>query len=47
MMLFAFSLMAAAPILGLSLWIIDETWGERLAPRRLVERARSFAERRR
>ena len=47
MMLFAFALIAAAPLLGLSLWIVDETWGPRLAPRNLVERARSLAERRR
>ncbi|HET9160348.1 MAG TPA: hypothetical protein VFN88_07025 [Caulobacteraceae bacterium] len=47
MMLLAFSLMAAAPVLGLSLWIIDETYGQRLVPRRLVERARAYAERHR
>jgi hypothetical protein len=33
MMLLVFSLIAAAPILGVSLWIIDETYGDRLAPR--------------
>ena len=33
MMLLVFSLIAAAPLLGLSLWIIDEAYGDRLAPR--------------
>ena len=33
MMLMVFSLIAAAPILGLSLWILDESYGDKVAPR--------------
>jgi len=33
MMLLVFSLIAATPLLGLSLWMIDEAYGDRLAPR--------------
>lgn len=32
-MLLVFSLIAASPIVGLSLWLIDEEYGHRLAPR--------------
>jgi hypothetical protein len=37
MMLLVFSLIAASPLVGLSLWLIDEEYGARLAPRLRVK----------
>jgi hypothetical protein len=44
MMLLIFSLIAASPILGVSLWLIDESYGDKLAPR-LRARANAVSDR--
>jgi hypothetical protein len=45
MTLIVLSLIAASPILGVSLWIIDEAYGSKIAPRRIIEQVQARSQR--